>query len=128
VSISFSSLAPVQGVGQTPLYISYNPTTLQNPSGPTDLTDTIGCLTLDPNKTTISVFRFKPKNSANPGVPAGSFSTEDADGFLPFSTSSVGFAQPYFGCVMTWQDQTTGYGEKCWSLAWTFHLSCTMNC
>jgi len=120
-------LAPLQGAGQTPLYIRYQPVQVIDPISPELITDSVTSKTLDSNKTTPTKWSFIPKNSQNPANPPAVGITEDKDGYLPFGLNSIGFAQPFFGCTQYWQDVCAGYGEKEWSVQTTFYIRCCMS-
>jgi len=129
VTALLNSLSPIQGAGQTPLYVRYDPTDVSNPSTAELITDTLYSKTFNPNKLSPTQWSFVPKASLPPLMSGTEAVTSpDQDGFLPFSIGSLGFATPFFGCIQYYQDVTSSFGDPEWSVQLTFAVECTYPC
>jgi len=128
-SAQFNALAPIQGAGQTPLLVRYNPTDVANPPTAEYITDALNSKSFNPNKLSPSTFTFVPKFSLPPLMSGTEAVTSpDQDGFLPFSIGSLGFATPFLGCLQYFQSVTSSYGDPEWSVILTFFVECVYPC
>lgn len=125
IHLNIMSLSPIQGPGATQLFIRYAPNVVQNANSPQEITDTVSSKNFDPNKLTLTQWCFKPRFSTSNLYPTGPSSTPDQDGYLPFSTNSLGFVNPFMGCVQYYQDQSGNFGEKTWQITFTYFTRCT---
>jgi len=127
VHFNIMSLSPQAGPGATPLYLRYAPNIAENPVTEEQITDTVGNKVLNPNKITMTPWCFKPRFSSNITDPPQPTATPDQDGYLPFSSNSFGFVQPFMGSVQYWQNTASSIGEKEWQITYTFFTRCTFS-
>jgi len=125
VACTFFPLSPLQGAGQTPLFVRYNPTILSDPLSASYITDALNSKSFNPNKTTPTSWSFIPKFSTPPLTESPTeISVPDQDGFIPFSVGSTGFCTPFCGSLQYWQDTTSSFGDPEWSITVAFLTEC----